>query len=88
MNYRADVHHDPLGPAAKIEPWPTGIAAYDRTLTSEDRMQNKQKVITKTVQQLRDTGIALMRLAYELDASDARETRPDPSKRKAKKAKR
>ena len=100
MNYRADVHHDPLGPATDIKPWPTGIAAYD-TLTTEDRMPKKavhSRIITLTVRRLRtmaaelvnrhgsrpDLAERLLKWADELDSQDARETRPDPSRRKAR----
>jgi hypothetical protein len=95
MNYRADVHHDPQGPAAKIEQWPTGIAAYD-TLTTEDRMTAKKaakkpRIITVSVKnlrqivpQLREHAIVLESIADMLDDTDARETRPDPSSRNAR----
>ena len=88
MNYRADVHHDPLGPATDIKPWPI-------TLTTEDRMPSKKpRTITKTMQQLkqvryhlREAVVLILDAEAALRDSDARETRPDPSKRRRAKAK-
>jgi hypothetical protein len=97
MSYRADVHHDPLGSATDIKPWPwkPGKAVH-HTLTTEDRMTakkaaRKSRIITAAEKRvksvalgLRQSADALDLLAEELHQTDARETRPDPSSRNAR----
>ena len=80
MNFRGDVHHDPLGPAIDPKPWNQG-----------DPMPSKKpalnpRIITKTVRELRALSLKLDLLAADLDAgADGRETQ---EKRRRKAAKR